>query len=79
LAELITKERSVPVIGIRADNVTYVQVLCMKDMLGLNTGKKPKFGKNFMAEASSIQEAFKLYDQEVKSGAFPSAEFSVSG
>jgi|TARA_R110002049_G_scaffold1998_5_gene14626 3-methyl-2-oxobutanoate hydroxymethyltransferase len=79
LAELITKELSVPVIGIGAGNVTDGQVLVMHDMLGLNTGHKPKFVKNFMAEANSIQDAFKLYDQEVKSGAFPSAEFSFSG
>jgi len=79
LAELITKELSVPVIGIGAGNVTDGQVLVMHDMLGLNSGHLPKFVKNFMAEASSIQEAFKLYDQAVKSGEFPSAEFSFSG
>jgi 3-methyl-2-oxobutanoate hydroxymethyltransferase len=79
LAELITKEINVPVIGIGAGNVTDGQVLVMHDMLGLNTGHQPKFVKNFMTDAKSIQDAFKLYDQAVKSGEFPSAEFSFSG
>tara|TARA_R110001592_G_scaffold1911_1_gene11838 strand:+ start:16966 stop:17760 length:795 start_codon:yes stop_codon:yes gene_type:complete len=79
LAELITQEVSVPVIGIGAGNVTDGQVLVMHDMLGLNSGHQPKFVKNFMAEAASIQDAFKCYDQAVKSGEFPSAEFSFSG
>jgi 3-methyl-2-oxobutanoate hydroxymethyltransferase len=78
LAELITKEVSVPVIGIGAGNVTDGQVLVMHDMLGLNTGRQPRFVKNFMAEADSIQEAFKRYDSAVKSGEFPSAEYSFS-
>jgi len=79
LAEIITKEVSVPVIGIGAGNVTDGQVLVMHDMLGLNTGHQPKFVKNFMQEADSIQDAFKRYDEAVKSAEFPSAEFSFSG
>lgn len=79
LAEMITKEVDVPVIGIGAGNVTDGQVLVMHDMLGLNTGHLPKFVKNFMAGSVSIQDAFKRYDQAVKSGEFPSAEYSFSG
>lgn len=79
LGELITKALSIPVIGIGAGNVTDGQVLVMHDMLGLNSGHQPKFVKNFMAEADSIQDAFKRYDNAVKSGDFPSAEHSFSG
>ncbi len=79
LAKQITKEITVPVIGIGAGNVTDGQVLVMHDMLGLNTGHQPKFVKNFMEETRSIQDAFKLYDQSVKSGEFPSSEYSFSG
>ncbi|MFV1872460.1 MAG: 3-methyl-2-oxobutanoate hydroxymethyltransferase [Oleiphilus sp.] len=79
LAKMITEELDVPVIGIGAGNVTDGQVLVMHDMLGLNTGHLPKFVKNFMTEANSIPEAFKLYDQAVKSGDFPSEEYSFSG
>lgn len=79
LAELITKNVSVPVIGIGAGNVTDGQVLVMHDLLGVTTGHKPKFVKNFMEEASSILGAFEAYDKAVKSGEFPSADYSFSG
>lgn len=78
LAELVTKNVSVPVIGIGAGNVTDGQVLVMHDLLGVSGGKKPKFVKNFLAETNSIQEALEKYDQDVKSSAFPSAEFSFN-
>jgi len=79
LAELITQKVKVPVIGIGAGNVTDGQVLVMHDLLGVSSGHKPKFVKNFMAQASSIQDAFAQYDQAVKSGDFPSADYSFSG
>ena len=79
LAAAITQKVKVPVIGIGAGNVTDGQVLVMHDMLGITTGHKPKFVKNFMAEADSIKDAFIHYDQAVKSGEFPSADYSFSG
>jgi 3-methyl-2-oxobutanoate hydroxymethyltransferase len=79
LAELITKKVKVPVIGIGAGNVTDGQVLVMHDLLGITSGHKPKFVKNFMAEADSIKDAFIQYDQAVKSGDFPSADYSFAG
>jgi len=79
LAELITQKVKVPVIGIGAGNVTDGQVLVMHDLLGVSSGHKPKFVKNFMAEAESISDAFVKYDSAVKSGAFPSADYSFSG
>lgn len=79
LAELITKKVSVPVIGIGAGNVTDGQVLVMHDLLGITSGHKPKFVKNFMQGADSVQQAFEHYDQAVKSGEFPSADYSFAG
>jgi len=79
LAELVTKKVKVPVIGIGAGNVTDGQVLVMHDLLGVSSGRTPKFVKNFMNEASSILGALKQYNDDVKSGAFPSAEHSFSG
>ena len=43
-------------------------------MLGLCQGKKPRFVKNFMEGANSIQEAVTNYAQAVKSGQFPDHE-----
>ncbi len=79
LAEIITREVNIPVIGIGAGNVTDGQVLVMHDLLGLNTGYTPKFVKNFLAEADSIQDAFVRYHQAVKSATFPGPEHTFSG
>lgn len=79
LAKAVTEAVSVPVIGIGAGNVTDGQVLVMHDLLGISSGHKPKFVKDFMADSDSIQEAFKRYNQDVKSGEFPGPEHSFGG
>jgi 3-methyl-2-oxobutanoate hydroxymethyltransferase len=58
-------------IGIVAGNGTAGQVLVMHDMLGINLGKNPKFVRNFMAEADSVQAAMAAYVAAVKNGSFP--------
>jgi 3-methyl-2-oxobutanoate hydroxymethyltransferase len=58
-------------IGIGAGNGTAGQVLVMHDMLGINLGKNPKFVRNFMIGADSVQAAMAAYVAAVKSGAFP--------
>ena len=47
------------------------QILVMHDILGVTHGRTPRFVKNFMAEASNIQEAFEHYHQAVKQRTFP--------
>ena len=79
LATTITNALDVPVIGIGAGNGTDGQVLVMHDLLGVSGGHKPKFVKNFMLEASTIQEAFACYDRQVKDGDFPSEQHSFGG
>jgi len=74
LAEEITRNLSIPVIGIGAGHHTDAQVLVMHDMLGITAGRRPKFVKNFMAEAESIEQAFRLYGEQVRAGTFPGPE-----
>ncbi len=74
LAKKITQTLSIPTIGIGAGNNCSGQVLVLHDMLGLFQGKKPRFIKDFMADAQSIQEAVKNYVAAVKTGQFPSTE-----
>ncbi|MGO2502482.1 MAG: 3-methyl-2-oxobutanoate hydroxymethyltransferase, partial [Cobetia marina] len=50
------------------------QILVMHDMLDLTPGRKPRFVKNFMAEASSVQDAFAAYHRAVKERSFPATE-----
>ena len=76
LAQEITQAVDIPVIGIGAGVETDAQVLVIHDMLGLNPGHTPKFVKNFMAEADSIQSALKNYVSAVKQGSFPGQEHS---
>lgn len=78
LAETITNRFDVPVIGIGAGNTCDGQVLVMHDMLGINIGKPAKFVKNFMAEASGIQQAFEKFHTDVKQRAYPSQEHTFS-
>ena len=74
LGEAVTRALPIPTIGIGAGGGTDGQVLVLHDMLDVYPGKKPRFTKNFMAGAASIQQAVGQYVQQVKSGAFPAAE-----
>ena len=58
-------------IGIGAGKGTAGQVLVMHDMLGINLGKNPKFVRNFMNDASTVQAAMSAYVRAVKDGSFP--------
>ena len=71
LAREITQAVSIPVIGIGAGVDIDGQILVLYDMLGLTSGHTPRFVKNFMAGASSPQEAISDYIKEVKNSLFP--------
>lgn len=73
LAREITNALHIPVIGIGAGPGTDAQVLVLTDMLGL-TPKPPRFVRNFMQGASSIQQALADYRTAVITGGFPSPE-----
>ncbi len=75
LAKEITESITIPTIGIGAGNVTDAQVLVVNDLIGL-TAKPPKFSKDFLAETGSIPQAFKAFNEQVKSGEFPTQKQS---
>lgn len=74
IAEIITKEISIPTIGIGAGNVCDGQVLVYQDMLGMFRDFTPKFVKKFADIGSVMKAAFEQYDAEVKAQTFPSKE-----
>jgi 3-methyl-2-oxobutanoate hydroxymethyltransferase len=76
LAQQITAQLSIPVIGIGAGNACDGQVLVIYDMLGISTGKRPRFSKNFLSDTNSIETALKNYSHAVKQGDFPATEHS---
>ncbi len=74
LAARITQAVKAPVIGIGAGADTDGQVLVVYDMLGLTTGRKPRFVKDFLTESASIPEAIAAYAKAVKDRSFPAVE-----
>lgn len=74
LAELITRRVSIPTIGIGAGKGCDGQILVYQDMLGMFSGFKPKFVKQFSDVGYHMREAFKQYIEEVKAGSFPAKE-----
>lgn len=74
LAELITKEISIPTIGIGAGAGCDGQVLVYQDMLALFDDFKPKFVKHFANVGQIAREAFANYIKEVQEGTFPAEE-----
>ena len=74
LAERVSKEISIPTIGIGAGDGCDGQVLVYQDMLGMFTDFKPKFVKHFANVGEIMTAAFKAYDAEVKNGTFPAEE-----
>lgn len=76
LGKAITEAVNVPVIGIGAGKYCDGQVLVYQDMLAMYDKMKPKFVKAYANIGEQMIEAFKAYDSEVKSGAFPTDEHS---
>lgn len=76
LARQITEHVDMATIGIGAGPDCDGQVLVLHDMLGIYLGKSPRFVRNFMVGASSVQDAVQRYVAAVKNGTFPTAEHS---
>lgn len=76
LAAKVSQSIAIPVIGIGAGKDCDGQVLVLQDMLGIYAGKSPRFVRNFMQSASSIEQAVADYVAAVKTQSFPAAEHS---
>lgn len=74
LAADISKNLTVPTIGIGAGVDCDGQVLVLHDMLNVFPGKKPRFVRNFMDNQPSIQAAVQAYVLAVKNKSFPAPE-----
>jgi len=77
LGEDLSRELSIPVIGIGAGSGTDAQVLVIYDMLGISP-KIPRFSHNFLAETGDILKAMESYGTAVKLGSFPGVQHSFS-
>ncbi len=78
IAEIISKQLTIPTIGIGAGAGTDGQILLCYDLLGVFTDFKPKFTKRYTNLTEIAVGAIRQYVDEVKSGKFPDEEHSYS-
>lgn len=76
LARRITRELSIPTIGIGAGADCDGQVLVYQDFLSMYGGFKPKFVKVFADAGKAMRDGVAVYIQETKAGVFPTSEHS---
>ena len=74
VAKNVTKELTIPTIGIGAGPDTDAQVLVWQDMAGLRTGKTPRFVKKYADLAGVLGDATRRFADEVRQGEFPAQE-----
>ena len=71
LAARVSKELSIPTIGIGAGGACDGQVLVVHDMLGINKGFSPRFLRRYADLHTIMSEAISHYVEDVKSCEFP--------
>jgi len=76
LAAAVSAALHIPTIGIGAGLDCDGQVLVCNDLLGFDSGFKPRFVKRFAELEAPMVEAVKAYTQEVREGTFPTEEHS---
>ena len=78
VAAAITRAVAIPTIGIGAGAQCDGQVLVWHDMLGLSSGRVPKFVKQYANLGDDILKALEAYVADVRSGQFPDAQHTYS-
>ncbi len=71
VAAEVTKSLEIPTIGIGAGPDCDAQVLVWQDMMGLRTGKAPRFVKRYAELHDVMLDAARTYADEVANGVFP--------
>jgi 3-methyl-2-oxobutanoate hydroxymethyltransferase len=78
LGKQVSEALSVPTIGIGAGAGCDAQVLVIQDVLGLNPDHVAKFVRQYAELGPAIEAAARQFDQDVRAGAFPTAEHEYS-
>jgi 3-methyl-2-oxobutanoate hydroxymethyltransferase len=76
LAEEVTGSIGIPTIGIGGGVGCDGQVLVLHDALGLNTGFRPRFLKQFADLETVARAGIQAYAREVRAGTYPAPEHS---
>lgn len=75
-ADVTASLTTMATIGIGGGVDCHGQVLVLHDLIGVFPGKRPRFAKNFMEGAASIDDAVIRYVTDVREGRFPGPEHS---
>ncbi len=78
LGQRVTQALTIPTIGIGAGPHCDGQVLVIQDVLGLNPDHVAKFVRQYAKLGEAIEAAARQFDQDVRSGAFPTPEHEYS-
>jgi 3-methyl-2-oxobutanoate hydroxymethyltransferase len=76
LAQRITSKLSIPTISVGAGSHTDGQLMVWTDFAGMNTGRVPKFVKQYAKLGEILGSAAKEFKSDVESGAYPGPEHS---
>jgi 3-methyl-2-oxobutanoate hydroxymethyltransferase len=77
LAEYVSRQLSIPTIGIGAGAGCDGQVLVAHDVLGLFERFMPRFAKAYASLFAEMVRAFEAYRTEIEAGDFPAAQHSL--
>ena len=78
IAQYVSMRVNVPTIGIGAGAGCDGQVLVYQDIMGMYSDFTPKFAKRYAQVGDIMRDAFKAFNNEVKSGVFPDNEHSFT-
>jgi len=78
IAAEIAAKLEIPAIGIGAGSATAGQVLVYHDLLGIGTGRSPKFVKRYAEIHAAMVEGVAGYAADVRSGRFPGEEHTYA-
>ncbi|MGE7860747.1 3-methyl-2-oxobutanoate hydroxymethyltransferase [Bacillus mobilis] len=78
LAELISKQLTIPTIGIGAGKKVDGQVLVYHDLISYGVNRVPKFVKQYTSVQEEIVRGISQYVTEVKTGQFPEEKHSFT-
>jgi 3-methyl-2-oxobutanoate hydroxymethyltransferase len=78
VAAEVTRQLSIPTIGIGAGADCDGQVLVWHDLLGLYEGRSPRFVKRYAEVGEEIKRALERYAEEVRTGRFPGEQHTYA-
>lgn len=78
LAGRVTKELTIPTVGIGAGAGCDAQVLVWTDMAGLTPGPGPKFLRRYADLRTVLGDAAKAFAEDVRAGSYPAEEHGYS-